>query len=69
MTTREVVAMRDTSGLIPWKPGQSGNPEGRNQYTYRARAEAALDRWCAEHGDELIERLLDDARSGKGYAM
>lgn len=55
--------------LNPVKPGEVRNPTGINQYTYRADAERHLDRWCKKHGRELIERLLDDARSGKGYAM
>ena len=35
----------------------------------RSSAEASLDRWCREFGDELIERLVTDAKQGKGYAM
>ena len=27
----------------PWKPGETGNPEGRNQYTYRRDFELAID--------------------------
>ncbi len=60
---------RNTSGLKPCKPGEVRNPKGINQYTYRARAEEYLDHWCKEHGRELIERLLDDAKRGEPYAM
>jgi len=55
--------------LKPIKPGEVRNPAGANQYTYRADAERHLDRWCKQHGRELIERLLEDAKQGKGYAM
>jgi hypothetical protein len=55
--------------LTPFKPGQVGNPEGKNQYTYRADAERDLAAWCEKYGQELIERLLDDAKKGKGWAM
>jgi hypothetical protein len=59
----------NTSGLRPAKPGDVRNPKGLNQYTYRADAEKHLDDWCKKYGKELIERLLEDAKSGKGYAM
>ena len=55
--------------LTPWKPGQTGNPKGVNGFTYRADAERHLEKWCKIHGEALIERLVTDAKSGKGYAM
>ena len=55
--------------LIPAKPGEVRNPRGINQYTYRAKAEASLAKWCAQHGDAVIERLVEDAKRGKSYAM
>ena len=59
----------DQRGLTPIRRGQVLNPKGRNQYTYRRDAEANLDKWCREFGDEVIERLVTDAKQGKGYAM
>ena len=53
----------------PWKPGEAPNPAGANQYTYRSDAERDLARWCKEHGTDVIERLVTDAKKGKGYAM
>ena len=59
----------DQRGLTPIRRGQVLNPKGHNQYTYRRDAEANLDMWCREHGSEVIERLVIDAKNGKGYAM
>ena len=53
----------------PVQPGQVLNPTGINQYTYRADAEKHLAEWCAKHGQELIDRLLDDAKTGNGRMM
>jgi hypothetical protein len=59
-----------TIGLVsPIKPGEVRNPQGRNQYTYRREAERDLERWCRKHGRELIEKLLDEARAGRSWAM
>ena len=55
--------------MPPPVKGEVRNPEGRNQYTYRADAERHLEKWCKIHGEELIERLVTDAAKGKGYAM
>ena len=55
--------------LRPFKPGDVGNPQGINQYTYRADAERDLAAWCKQYGSEVIERLVKDAKAGKGYAM
>jgi hypothetical protein len=59
----------DQRGLTPIRSGQVLNPSGRNQYTYRDEAERSLDKWCKKHGDDVIERLVTDAKNGKGYAM
>ncbi len=61
--------VRNANLLPEWEPGQTGNPTGVNQYTYRRNAEASLEKWCKEHGDAVIERLVLDAQDGKGYAM
>jgi hypothetical protein len=47
---------RDTSGLRPWRKGQSGNPTGTNGYK-RLRAEI-----FADLGDNpgVLERMLAD---------
>ena len=51
-----------------FKPGQSGNPEGRNQYTYRAEAEKHLDEWCREYGRELVHIICAEAKAKKPWA-
>jgi hypothetical protein len=51
-----------------FKPGQVGNPEGRNQYTYRAEAEQHLEEWCKEYGRELVRVIADEARRGRPWA-
>jgi len=43
----------DQRGLTPIRRGQVLNPKGHNQYTYKRDAEANLDKWCREFGDEL----------------
>ena len=56
--------------LKPVKAGDPPlNPTGINQYTYRAEAEKHLAEWCRAHGQELIDRLCDDARDGKTKMM
>jgi hypothetical protein len=49
------------TNLIPWKPGQSGNPSGK------AKAIADMEHKAREHGDKAIKTLAaglddDDAR-------
>ena len=39
--------MANEQNLRPWKPGESGNPAGINQYTYRRDFERAVDRLLA----------------------
>ena len=43
----------------PWKPGESGNPAGINQYTYRRDFERAIDRLLAEEYKPRFEPLRD----------
>ena len=57
------------ANVKPVKPGEVRNPSGINGYTYRADAERDLAKWCKKHGTELIERLLNDAKKGKAYAL
>ena len=52
----------------PWKPGDVPNPEGRNQYTYRAEAEKHLNEWCKEYGRELIRVICAEAKAKKPWA-
>jgi hypothetical protein len=65
----------DQLGLTPIRSGQVLNPSGRNQYTYRDEAERNLDRWLQQtNGDHtnseaIIDRLVEDAKRGRGYAM
>ena len=64
-------------GLTPWKPGQSGNPTGRNQYSYRRDWEAEVELRLAGkvNGtresvlESICDRLLTDAVNGKAWAM
>jgi hypothetical protein len=58
----------NTSGLKPFKPGDVGNPQGRNQYTYRRIAEDALEQWCRENGDALIKTICDEAKKNRAWA-
>jgi hypothetical protein len=51
-----------------FKPGQSGNPAGTNQYTYRAEAERHLDEWCKLFGQDLIRKIANEAKAGKPWA-
>jgi len=51
------------------QPGQVLNPRGRNQYTYRAEAEASLERYCKDHADQVIERVVLEAESGQPWAV
>jgi hypothetical protein len=61
--------------LIPNKPGEVRNPEGRNQYSYRRDAEIQLNQLLREKADgvtrseQIIDRLLADAEKGKPYAL
>jgi Family of unknown function (DUF5681) len=47
-------------GMVPWKPGQSGNPAGRPIGSRQKISEALLadlhDVW-AEHGKSVLQRL------------
>jgi hypothetical protein len=54
--------------LIPAKPGEVRNPEGRNQFTYRREAERHLDEWCKFHGREMVRMIANEARAGKPWA-
>jgi hypothetical protein len=54
--------------LRPWKPGESGNPAGINQYTYRTRAEQDLEEWCREFGRDLVRKIANEAKAGKPWA-
>ncbi len=61
--------MDGIENLNPIQPGEKRNPKGINGFTYRDDAERCLAKWCKENGDTLIERLLEDAAKGKGWAM
>ena len=62
-------------GLTPIRSGQVLIPSGRNQYTYCDEAERNLDRWLRQkYGDHtnseaIIDRLVEGAKRGRGYAM
>lgn len=49
-------------------PGNNANPEGRNQFTYRAEAEKNLDEWCKENGRDLIREIADAAKARRPWA-
>ena len=68
--TREMQARPNGPGRYPnrWRPGQSGNPNGRPQGSrHRATilAETLLDGQAAE----LIEKTIERALAGDGVAM
>src|ERR1700746_873734 len=44
-------------GLIPWKPGQSGNPSGR------PKSNLTLQQLCRGMTEELVESLQEIARN------
>lgn len=51
------------SGLIPYKPGQSGNPAGRPKGARSKLGEAFLEAMHADfeqHGTEVIARVRDE---------
>lgn len=50
---------RNTSGLTPFKPGQSGNPNGRPKKTEAERAAEKLSRTEAERAMKKIVKLID----------
>ncbi len=54
----------DTSGLIPWKPGQSGNPKGNSSEAWVVRRRNA-EKAQRIHAVllESLERWLDNAPS------
>lgn len=52
-----------------FKKGQVGNPEGRNQYTYRRKFEAAFATAVERDTDALVSILLAMAKSGQMDAL
>jgi len=48
--------MRDHLKQFAFKPGQSGNPEGRPP-TGRQKALACLEKWLTDNGDAYMEAL------------
>lgn len=47
----------------PWKPGQSGNPKGTNQFTYRQDFDDAMGRLIqGDIAPELLAFIPDDIR-------
>ncbi|MCH7644378.1 MAG: hypothetical protein IH974_06025 [Myxococcales bacterium] len=60
----------------PWKPGQSGNNAGINQYSYRDEARENLSRWLREkdvtsgqtNGAAFISRICEEAARGNDWA-
>lgn len=49
----------------PWKPGQSGNPKGRPPNEARI---SELRKAIAEHVPAIVDRLVEQARSGDAAA-
>lgn len=54
--------------LKPIQKGEVRNPEGKNQFTYKSKAEQALERFCKEYGDLIIEETLKKAAKGTPWA-
>jgi hypothetical protein len=46
--------------LRPWKPGQSGNPKGINQYSYKRDFETTIDRLLAGEISEAEATLVPE---------
>jgi hypothetical protein len=59
---------RSLSNLRPWKPGQSGNPGGTNQYTYRDEAKETFAKLCKENADDFLEEVFRLAKEGESWA-
>jgi hypothetical protein len=67
---------KSLANLTPWKPGESGNPSGRNFATYRREVEQLLvdaleviDDDGRSQAKAILDRLLADAKAGKPHAM
>jgi hypothetical protein len=56
-------AQKKHGNLIPWQPGQSGNPAGRQKGSRNRLGEDFIDRlhshWV-ENGDVAIERVFEE---------
>ncbi len=60
----------------PWKPGESGNKAGINQYSFRDEARENLSRWLREkdvqtgqtNSQLFINRVCEEATTGKEWA-
>ena len=64
-----MTSVPNAENLKPATKGEVRNPKGINGFTYRDDAERDLAMWCKQYGNEVIERLVKDAKQGKGYAM
>ena len=51
---------RNPTGIGGWKPGQSGNPDGR------PRGSSAVQLRCLQHCNEAVDTLLDLMRKNEG---
>jgi len=57
---------RNTDGLIPWKPGQSGNPKGRTKgASITDRIRAMLEADGGKAMEAVAEVFLKECRLGK----
>ena len=52
-----------------WRPGQSGNPSGKNQWAERRDFEAAVRQLLRERGDELALVMFEKAKTDSRFAM
>ena len=60
---------KQIANLKPAAPGEVRNPKGVNQFSYRQDAEKHLAEWCEKYGQDLIDKLCDDARDGNRHMM
>lgn len=52
-----------------WKPGQSGNPSGKNQWSYRRKFEATFAEAVERDAEHLVSILLSHAKAGEMNAL
>lgn len=65
----EETRRRCNQNLRPARRGEIKNPEGKNQWTYRADFERSIARLMDQHGDAIATRLVRGAARGKDLRL